>query len=191
MNIGRRGFLKLTGTTGLGLALSELGFDIQKVEAAAQEFKLKDAQEYTSVCHYCACGCGVLAYVKEGKLIHLEGEPENIINEGALCSKGVSQAVIPNSDQRIKTPLYRAPGSNKWQEISWEEAYDRIAKKTKETREKYWIATEKNGDTETKVNRCDAIGFVGGAQIFNEECYLLTKYARLIGTDFIEHQARV
>ncbi len=103
---------------------------------------------------------------------------------------------IPNSDQRGKTPLYRAPGSDKWQEISWDQAIDKVAKKMKQTRDSNWIATEKVKDKdgvekEYKVNRTDAISFLGGAQNPNEECYMMSKFSRMLGTDFVEHQARV
>lgn len=100
-------------------------------------------------------------------------------------------SVIPNSDQRVKTPLYRAPGSDQWEEISWDTAIEKIAQKVKQVRDDNWIATETiDGQTYT-VNRTDAIGILGGAQNNNEECYLMSKMARLLGVSFLEHQARV
>ena len=101
-----------------------------------------------------------------------------------------------DSDQRLTAPLYRAPGSDHWQEISWEQAYSRLARKIKEVRESHWIERERDKDKAGKeveyvVNRTDAIGFMGGAQNTNEECYLLTKMSRLLGTVYVEHQARL
>jgi formate dehydrogenase major subunit len=101
-----------------------------------------------------------------------------------------------DSDQRVKNPLYRAPGSDKWQEIGWDEAFDKIAKKVKATRDASWIAAEKDKDKdgvehEYPVNRTDALAFMGGAQNTNEECYLYAKMARLFGTAYVEHQARL
>lgn len=192
MKLSRRSLLKSSGVLSAGLALGELGFDVKKVSAAAKkESRIKNAKEFTSICTFCSCGCGMLCHVKDGKLINLEGDPDHIINEGALCSKGSAMAAIPNSDQRVKTPLYRAPGSDKWQPISWDEAITRVAGKFKETRDNHWIATEKDGDQEFTVNRTDAISFMGGAQNNNEECYLMAKMTRLLGTDFVEHQARL
>jgi len=133
----------------------------------------------------------MLCHVKDGKLINLEGDPDHIINEGALCSKGASMGAVPNSDQRVTTPLYRAPGSDKWQQISWKEAIDKVAAKMKQTRDRSWIATEKDGDKEFTVNRTDALSFLGGAQNTNEECYLMSKMSRMLGTDYVEHQARL
>jgi formate dehydrogenase major subunit len=195
MDLSRRQLLKTFGCAGAGVTLSALGLDVREVRAATKDFKLEGAKEYTSICTFCACGCGMLCHVKDGKLINLEGDPDHIINEGALCSKGVSMGVIPNSDQRVKTPLYRAPGCDKWQEISWDEAIDKVAGKMKQIRDATWIATEKiaekDGEKEFPVKRTDAISFLGGAQNPNEECYLLSKFSRTIGTAFVEHQARV
>ncbi|HEY6910800.1 MAG TPA: molybdopterin-dependent oxidoreductase [Myxococcales bacterium] len=192
MATGRRSFLKLSsGVVGTGLALGELGFDVKAVQAAGRAARLKDAKEYTSICTFCSCGCGLVGYVKGDKLVHLEGDPDHVINEGALCSKGASLSAVPNSAERVKTPLYRAPGSDKWQEISWDEAVDRLARKIKTVRDANWIATEKDGDKEVAVNRTDAIAFLGGGQNTNEECYLVTKAARVFGTPFVEHQARL
>jgi formate dehydrogenase major subunit len=87
--------------------------------------------------------------------------------------------------------MYRAPGSDRWQELSWDEAFDKLARKLKATRDASWIATEKDGDAEYPVNRTDAIAFLGGAQNTNEECYLWNKMGRLLGTNYVEHQARL
>lgn len=192
MQVSRREFIKLSGVVGAGIALSEIGFNVPKIEAATNEFKLKGSKEFTSICTFCSCGCGMICHVKDGKLINLEGDPDHIINEGSLCSKGASMSVVPNSDQRIKTPLYRAPGSDKWQEMSWEQAIEKVASKTKQIRDEYWIEkeTDEQGN-EYLVNRTDAISFIGGAQNNNEECYLISKLARMLGVSFIEHQARL
>ena len=188
MTTGRRSLLKWTGA---GLALGELGFDVAPVQAAAQSTKLKDAKEYTSVCTFCSCGCGLVGYVKEGKLVHLEGDPDHVINEGSLCSKGISLGMVPNSAERVTRPMYRAPGSEQWQELTWDEALDKLAQKIRRLRDENWIAKEKDGDREVPVNRTDAIAFLGGAQNTNEECYLLSKMGRMLGTPMIEHQARL
>lgn len=188
MTTSRRSFLKWSGT---GLALGELGFDTKPVHAAAKSTKLKDAKEYTSVCTFCSCGCGLVGYVKDGKLVHLEGDPDHVINEGGLCSKGMSLSAVPNSAERVTKPMYRAPGSDKWQELSWDEALDKLALKLRRVRDENWIAREKNGEVEVATSRTDAIAFLGGGQNTNEECYLLTKMGRLLGAPMIEHQARL
>lgn len=138
----------------------------------------------------------MVCHVKEGKLVHLEGDPGHIVNEGALCSKGAAMLAAHESDRRLRQPLYRAPGSDHWQPISWDQALDKVAVKMKETRDNSWIEKETVKDaagkeTEYVVNRTDAIAFLGGAQNTNEECYLITKMSRLLGTVQVEHQARL
>jgi formate dehydrogenase major subunit len=100
-------------------------------------------------------------------------------------------SAVPNSPQRLKKPMYRAPGSTEWKEISWDEAYEGIARKMKATRDAHWKATEMDGDKQLVANRTDAIAFLGAAQNTNEECYLITKASRLLGTVNVEHQARL
>lgn len=191
MKLNRREFVKLTGVVGAGLVLADLGFDVKRIEASTQEFKLKDSKEFTSICTFCSVGCGMICHVKDGKLINLEGDPDHVINEGSLCSKGASMSVVPNSDQRVKTPLYRAPGSDKWQEISWDEAIERVAKRMKEVRDKNWISKDVIDGKEYAADRTEALGFVGGAQNNNEETYTFVKMARALGANYVEHQARL
>ncbi len=191
MGISRRSFLKLAGGAGAGLALGDLGFDVESVKAAAKTTKITGAKEYLSICTFCSCGCGLVGYVRDGKLVNLEGDPDHVVNEGALCSKGAALTAVPNSPERVKTPLYRAPGSDRWEPITWEQAIDKVARRIKDTRDGTWIATEKDGEREVPANRTDAIAFMGGAQNTNEECYLFSKMGRLFGTPYVEHQARL
>lgn len=191
MSINRRQWLKITAGMGAGLALTDLGVNVQQVHAATRGMKLSGTAEFTSACNFCSCGCGMICHVKDGKLINLEGDPDHVINQGSLCSKGAAMSAVPNSSQRIKKPMYRAPGATEWKELSWEEAYSRIAHKIKDTREMHWKATEMDGDKELVANRTDAIAFLGAAQNTNEECYLITKATRLLGTVNVEHQARL
>ncbi len=186
----RRSWLKIA-TGGTGAALAGLGIQERKAYANAKKLKLDGTEEFTTSCNFCSCGCGMIAHVREGKLINLEGDPDHIVSEGALCSKGSAMLETHYSEQRVKKPRYRAPGSDHWEEISWEEAINRIATKIKDVRDQNWIATEKDGDAEYPANRTEAIGLIGGAQNTNEECYLFAKMGRLIGTPYIEHQARL
>ena len=105
------------------------------------------------------------------------------------------QGYLDVHDTRLAEPAYNTsvPGawSDRWEEISWENAVERIAQKIRKTRDTTWVATEKLSDAEVPVNRTDAIAFMGGAQNTNEECYLFQKAARLLGTAFVEHQARL
>jgi formate dehydrogenase major subunit len=188
--IRRRDLLKIAIGAGAGLALGDV-LDLSQVRAAAQQLKLANISEFTTSCNFCSCGCGMIAAVRDGKLISMEGDYDHIVNRGSLCVKGISMFATHASPNRLMTPKYRAPGSDHWEVISWEDAVDRIAKKIRKTRDATWIATEKVDDKEVPVNRTDAIAFLGGAQNTNEECYLFQKAARLLGLAYIEHQARL
>jgi formate dehydrogenase major subunit len=186
----RRDLLKWAAGGGVGLALDGL-IDLPTVAAATQNLKLAKVNEFTTSCNFCSCGCGMIAAVREGKLIAMEGDYDHIVNRGSLCVKGISMFATHASPNRLATPRYRAPGSDRWEEISWQDAIDRIAQKIRKTRDATWIASEKLGDVDVPVNRTDAIAFMGGAQNTNEECYLFQKAARLLGTAYVEHQARL
>jgi len=189
-NFHRRDFLKLTVGGGAGLAVGGL-LDWTAVAAAARDLKLSDIQEFTTSCNFCSCGCGMIASVRDGNLIKMEGDFDHIVNRGSLCVKGISMFATHASPKRLTTPRYRAPGSDHWEDLSWDDAIARVAQKIRTTRDATWIATEKVGDKEIPVNRTDAIGFMGGAQNTNEECYLFQKAARLLGLAYVEHQARL
>jgi len=188
--VSRRDMLKLTLSAGAGLAVSGI-LDMPTVRAASQKLKLSQVNEYTTSCNFCSCGCGMVAAVRDGKLISMEGDYDHLVNRGSLCVKGISMFATHASPNRLGVPRYRAPGSDHWEDISWDDAIDRIAKKIHKIRNETWIATEKLGDTEVPVNRTDAIAFMGGAQNTNEECYLFQKALRLLGTPYVEHQARL
>ena len=188
MPISRRDLLKGAATAGAAAAIGDL-FVIQPSRAA--ELKLAGAKEFTTVCNFCSCGCGMVGHVIDGKLVNLEGDPDHVVNEGALCVKGSAMLATHASPQRLGKPRYRAPGSDRWVEISWDEALDKLARKLKATRDATWVATETDGEKEFPVNRTDALALLGGAQNTNEECYLWTKLGRLLGTNYVEHQARL
>jgi len=190
VTMNRRDMLRLSAFGGAGLALNGM-LDVSAVRASNQSLKLSDITEFTTACNFCSCGCGMIAAVRDGKLISLEGDYDHIVNRGSLCVKGMSMFPTHASPRRNQVPRYRAPGSDKWVEITWQDAADRIAKKLKKVRDETWIATEKVGGKDVPVNRTDAIAFLGGAQNTNEECYLFQKAARLWGTTYIEHQARL
>jgi formate dehydrogenase major subunit len=214
--VNRRDWLKSTVGGGVGLALGGL-LDVRAVKAATQTIKLSNVSEFTTSCNFCSCGCGMIAAVRDGKLLTMEGDYDHIVNRGSLCVKGISMFATHTSPSRLTTPRYRAPGSDHWEDISWDDAIARVAQKVRKTRDENWIATEKvdapklvvdlaagdriqsaprfvpqeDGNAEVPVNRTDAMGFMGGAQNTNEECYLFQKAARLLGMAYVEHQARL
>ena len=190
MSVTRRDVLKLSVAGPAGFPIGHL-IDRPAVREAADKLKLSDVQEFTTSCNFCSCGCGMVAAVKDGKLLTLEGDYDHPVNGGSLCVKGMAMLPTHASPLRLKTPLYRAPGSDRWQELTWKDAAEKIARRIKATRDATWISTEKVDGVDVPVNRTDAIAMLGGAQNTNEECYLFQKAARLMGIPFVEHQARL
>ena len=135
-----------------------------------------------TVCCFCSCGCGMLGYVRDGRLLSLEGDPENPINEGTLCAKGAAARELHVAPDRLTRPLYRAPGAADFVPISWDDALDRAARACAKARDAAWDAT---------ARRSDGLGFLGGAINTNEEAYLYRKMATVLGCHAIEHQARI
>lgn len=186
MKITRRNFLKaLGGATAGALAGAATSEAVHSIPVS--EDRLKDAVSTTSVCPYCAVGCGLIVKTLDGKVAQVAGDPEHPINQGALCSKGAALLQTANSPGRLTRVLYRGPGKDRWEEKSWEWALARIAKRIKETRDATFVK-EKDGDT---VNRTEGIACLGGASLDNEECYLYSKFARSLGIVYLEHQARI
>jgi formate dehydrogenase major subunit len=185
MNITRRGFLKLSGGT---LAAAGIGASVGVKPALAQPLKVRYAKEVPTICPYCAVGCGIIAHVRNGKVINTEGDPNHPINRGSLCSKGSALYQIPNNDKRLNKVLYRAPGAGAWKEVSWEWALDKIAQNVKKTRDKGFIKKNSKGQI---VNRVENIASLGGAGLDNEEVYSLVKFKRALGLVYLEHQARI
>jgi formate dehydrogenase major subunit len=188
--ISRRRWLQLTAGGSVGLAVGGV-IDVATVRAATQDVKLANVTEHTTSCNFCSCGCCMIASVREGKLVAIEGDYDHVVNRGSLCAKGLSMFPTHASPLRNKTPRYRAPGSDHWEDISWDDAIDRIAKKLRKTRDESWIASEEVGGRTVPVHRTDAIAFMGGAQNTTEECYLFQKAMRLLGVVYVEHQARL
>jgi len=104
----------------------------------------------------------MIAAVREDKLIAMEGDYDHIVNRGSLCVKGISMFATHASPDRLAKPRYRAPGADRWVDISWDEAVDRIAQTVRKTRDSSWIATEKLGDRDVPVNRTDAFFILAG-----------------------------
>jgi formate dehydrogenase major subunit len=190
MDLSRRDFLKVSGAATVGAATASLNYDLSQVQAYAQPLAIKYARETTTICPYCAVGCGIIVHTRAGQLINSEGDPDHPINEGTLCSKGknLDQLAYANNPLRLTKPRYRAPGASEWSDISWNEALGKIARWVKESRDESFVATNSNGQV---VNRCDGIASVGSAALDNEECYLLQKFLRGLGLVYIEHQARI
>ena len=191
MDVNRRQFIQITGATAAGLAVSGLGFDMMPVKAHAAMLKTQYARETTTICPYCAVGCGAIVHTSkkgDGRVINIEGDPDHVINRGSLCSKGAALAQLSENSDRITDPMYRAPYSNQWQKVSWDWALTQIAKRVKATRDPSFEVKNAKGQV---VNRTTAIASVGSAALDNEECWIYQALMRSLGLVYIEHQARI
>ncbi len=183
--------MQISGATAAGLAVSGLGFDLSPVRSHAQMLKTKYAKETTTICPYCAVGCGAIVHTSkkgDGRVINIEGDPGHVINRGTLCSKGAGLSGLSENENRLLQPMYRAPYAKEWKPISWDQAIAEIAERVKKTRDATF--TKKNGKGQV-VNRTTDIASVGSAALDNEECWIYQALMRALGLVYIEHQARI
>jgi formate dehydrogenase major subunit len=191
MEVTRRGFLK---ATGIGTTIA-LGFDVSSAHAEMREFKISRTTETRSTCPYCAVSCGVIIHTLGDKaknataaVVHVEGDPDHPINRGTLCPKGATLREDINNPNRLVNPMVRRPGSDKWEQISWDDAIAGIARHIKDTRDKTFVAKNAKGQT---VNRTPGIAMIGGCTDTNEFNYLQWKVITALGVPYRDSQARV
>ncbi len=195
MNVTRRQFFRIT-TAGLGgSTIAMMGFSPNAALAEVRTFKLTRATETRNTCPYCSVSCGVLIYSNGDKsknaraeIIHIEGDPDNPVNRGTLCPKGAGLRDMVQSTNRLKWPEVREPGSSEWKKISWNEAFERIAKHMKADRDANFVAQNKDGLT---VNRWPTTAFLASSAAPNEAGYLTVKTIRALGMTSIDTQARI
>jgi formate dehydrogenase major subunit len=188
----RRTFFK----AGLGgVAASILGFDLKPAYAQSRELKIGRTTETRSTCPYCSVSCGVIIHTLGDKaknvtpqVVHVEGDPDHPINRGTLCPKGSSLFQDILNERRLIKPEVRRPGSDHWEDISWDQAIEEIGRHIKKTRDETFVITDPQGHT---VNRCESIAFIGGCTDTNEFNYLVVKTMRSLGVCYLENQARV
>ena len=194
-NMSRRQFFKVTGGTLAGSSMALLGVAPTPAVAAAREYKLTRMKETRSTCPYCSVACGILLYsVGDGAMnaqpsvLHIEGDSDHPVNRGTLCPKGAGLVDFIHSPSRLKYPEYRAPGSDKWERISWEDAFTRIARLMKDDRDENLIQTTDKGNV---VNRWTTTGMLAASASSNEVAYVTHKVVRSMGMLTFDNQARV
>jgi len=150
--------------------------------------RTRNATVVPSVCPYCAVGCSQLIYVKGGKIIDIEGNPDSPINEGTLCPKGSNTFQLAVNPHRITHVLYRAPFSTHWEQRPLDWAMQRIAERVKEARDADFVE-KRDG---VILNHLTTVASLGGATLDNEENYLIKKlFNGGLGMLPIENQARI
>ena len=169
----------------------QVGSKVQPFSRESREkaSRIRDARVVHSVCPYCAVGCSLNVYVKDGRVIDIEGNPESPINHGTLCPKGSATFQYTVNPSRLMQVLYRAPYSDHWEVKSLEWAMEQIARRVKKTRDETFVERLPDG---REVNHTLGIASLGGATLDVEENYLIKKlFSGGLGIVSIENQARI
>ena len=174
-------YRQLTGTDrrGLGAAAASGRFPEARTDAADEVVK--------SVCPYCAVGCAQNVYVKDEKVVQIEGDPDSPISRGRLCPKGSASLQLTTGSARRYECLYRRPHGTEWEVLPLEQAMDMIADRVIEARRAGW-QWEVDGN---RTRRTLGFASLGGATLDNEENYLIKKLFTALGAIQIENQARI
>jgi formate dehydrogenase major subunit len=177
-------YRQLTGTDPLGRGAAAQS-DRSKALTARTETADRVAK---SVCPYCAVGCGQRIFVKDEKVVQIEGDPDSPISRGRLCPKGSASKSLVTSDRRQQKVLYRRPYATDWEELDLDTAMDMIADRVLAARAETWEDTDGDG---RPLNRTLGFSSLGGATLDNEENYLIKKLFTAMGALQIENQARI
>ncbi|GAA3563622.1 formate dehydrogenase [Nonomuraea rosea] len=174
---------QLTGKDRLGR-----GQAVKSAKTAALRARTTEADRVVkSVCPYCAVGCAQNVYVRDERVVQIEGDPDSPVSRGRLCPKGAASLQLTTASGRRYKTLYRPPGAADWQEIDLDTAMDMVADRIIATRRATW-EWEKDG---RRTARTMGIASLGGATLDNEENYLIKKLLTSLGVVQIENQARV
>ncbi|MCW7546847.1 formate dehydrogenase-N subunit alpha [Photorhabdus sp. APURE] len=195
MQVSRRTFFKICAGGMAGTTVAALGFAPTVALAETRQYKLLRSREIRNNCTYCSVGCGILMYslgdgaknVKES-IFHIEGDPDHPVSRGSLCPKGAGVLDYIRSKNRLQYPEYRAPGSDQWQRISWDQAIERIARLMKDDRDANFVEKNENNVT---VNRWLTTGMLCSSAASNETGILDQKFTRAMGMIAIDSQARL
>jgi formate dehydrogenase major subunit len=141
-----------------------------------------------SICPFCAVGCGQKVYVKDEKVVQIEGDPDSPISRGRLCPKGSASEQLVNGPLRQLKVKYRRPHGTEWEKLDLDTAMDMIADRVIATRAETW---EQENDEGQPLNRTLGFALLGGATLDNEENYLIKKSFTALGAVSVENQARI
>ena len=177
-------YRQLTGGDPLGR-----GAAAQSPRSAALRPRTATADRVVqSICPYCAVGCGQKVYVKDEKVVQIEGDPDSPVSRGRLCPKGSASEQFVNGPKRVTTVRYRRPGGTEWEDLDLDTAMEMIADRVVETRDRTWQDVDEQG---RKVRRTLGFASLGGATLDNEENYLIKKLFTAMGAIQVENQARI
>ena len=197
MDLSRRQFMKGASAGLAGTAIGAFGFAEAEIAYAqtVRPFKLLNTKETRNTCPYCSVACGIIMYSKgdltkgeKADIVHIEGDTDHPTNRGTLCPKGAALLDFVKSETRLKYPMIRKPGSDKFERVSWDQALDRIARLMKDDRDQNIVVKNNDGVT---VNRWTTTGFLAASATTNETAFATYKAVRSAGIVAFDNQARV
>jgi formate dehydrogenase major subunit len=179
MSVTRRDFLKLTGTVAAGAVI---GSGVPLLTGCSPSTKkTKGSKRKNAICPFCSLGCGLRLYIRKGKVVHLDGDPEHPVNRGSICAKALLLVSANGDGVRLDRVRYRKAGADNWETLSWDRALDMITERFKALRDSSFIQE----DGGVAVNRVESIAGIAGSSLSNEEGYLFNKFFRLAGCSSI------
>jgi formate dehydrogenase major subunit len=193
----RRQFLGAAGLGVAGTTLGAMGFgDVEEAQASSiRAFRLTNTTETRNTCTYCSVACGIIMYSKgdlnkgeTAEIIQIEGDADHPTNRGTLCPKGAGLLGFVKAETRLKYPMIRKPGADKFERVSWDDALDRVARFLKDDRDENFIVKNAKGVT---VNRWLSTGFLAASATTNETALATYKVVRSLGALVFDNQARV
>jgi formate dehydrogenase major subunit len=197
VELSRRGFLKATGAGVAATSLGAMGFGAAEAAVAAhvRPLKLANTTETRNTCPYCSVACGIIIYSKgdvrkgeRAEVVHIEGDVDHPTNLGTLCPKGAALKDFVQAPTRLTQPRIRKPGSDRFEDVSWDAALDRIARLMKDDRDANFLATNAEG---LAVNRWTTTGMLAASATTNETAWTTFKVAKALGIVGFDNQARV
>ena len=197
MDLSRRGLLKATGAGVAATSLGAMGFGEAEAAVAAhvRPLKLANTTETRNTCPYCSVACGIILYSRgdlrkgeRAEITHIEGDADHPTNLGTLCPKGAALKDFVHSPTRLTQPKLRRPGSDRFEPITWDQAFDRIARLMKDDRDANFLEKNKDG---VPVNRWTTTGFLAASATTNETAWTTFKVVKALGIVGFDNQARV
>ena len=197
VDLSRRGFLRLAGAGAAATSLGAMGFGEAEAaeEAHVRAFKLTSTTETRNTCPYCSVACGIIMYSKgdvktdpAAQVIHIEGDIDHPTNRGTLCPKGAALKDFIHAPTRLTQPMRRAPGGDRFEPITWEDALDKIARALKDDRDANLVT---HNDAGVPVNRWTTTGFLAASATTNETAWATAKVIKAFGVAGFDHPARV
>jgi formate dehydrogenase major subunit len=196
VDLSRRSFLKLTGAGAAATSLGALGFgEAEAAEVAhVRAFKLTTTTETRNTCPYCSVACGIIMYSRgdarqgDATIMHIEGDVDHPTNRGTLCPKGAALKDFVHAPTRLTQPMRRAPGADRFEPITWDEALTKIARALKDDRDQNLVT---HNDAGVPVNRWTTTGFLAASATTNETAWATAKVIKGFGIAGFDNQARV